>query len=408
MLGLGAPLAVWWYDWQRTADRNFREWSSSTASAAQAGKREGACMSGSGAQTLSGNILTSLHPCMALGGPPGAPAQRLPPPGGESFPQYPSKRWRIDIHATPHEAIWDSCRSPPLSSVRVVLKSNRLAEDRSGLVTAEPIWEQSEPRSRRSDDLLFQMTAHETSLISPTSVLSLFCSLALLILAISFSRRVLPASSTHRTLCLHTWHTFDFLIHTLFEGSFLYHSFFSYQTLAAPSSDYPHPASLPAKPRPSWLGHGNRSYGPKHSDHASALLWREYALADYRWAGADATVVSIELLTVLVAGPLAAYICYLLGVGRPTPAQQTRKWLLMIVLATGEIYGGFMTFAPEWLTGCANLETEGSLHLWVYLVFFNGLWVVLPGWVIWEAWGEVRGAFERVGHEGGREGRKTR
>lgn len=271
-----------------------------------------------------------------------------------------------------------------------------------------PIWEKSEPRSRRSDDLLFQMTAHETSLVSPTSVLSLFCSLALLILAISFSRRVLPASSTHRTLCLHTWHTFDFLIHTLFEGSFLYHSFFSYQTLAAPSSDYPHPASLPAKPGPSWLGHGNRSYGPKHSDHASALLWREYALADYRWAGADATVVSIELLTVLVAGPLAAYICYLLGVGRPTPAQQTRKWLLMIVLATGEIYGGFMTFAPEWLTGCANLETEGSLHLWVYLVFFNGLWVVLPGWVIWEAWGEVRRTFERVGHEGEGEGRKMR
>ena len=70
-------------------------------------------------------------------------------------------------------------------------------------------------------------------------------------------------------------------------------------------------------------------------------------------------------------------------------------WFWGIVLATGELYGGFMTFAPEWLSGCENLDTGSALYLWVYLVFFNGLWVVFPAWVLWVAYGEIRGAFHQ-------------
>lgn len=42
----------------------------------------------------------------------------------------------------------------------------------------------------------------------------------------------------------------------------------------------------------------------------------------------------------------------------------------MIVLATGEIYGGFMTFAPEWLTG--NQVCFPILIL-CYFLFYCGL-----------------------------------
>ncbi|KAL8929492.1 MAG: hypothetical protein Q9208_001161 [Pyrenodesmia sp. 3 TL-2023] len=253
-------------------------------------------------------------------------------------------------------------------------------------------------------------TTSPTSLLSPTTIISLLSSLLILVLAISISRRVLPASSSRRTLLLHTWHAFDFLIHTIFEGSFLYHCFFSYTAYPAATSDYPHPASLPTTSNaPSWLGHKNRLYGAAHSTHPTALLWQEYSLADTRWAGSDPTVVSIELLTVLFAGPLAAYICFLLQKPTPSPSERARTWFLMTMLATGEIYGGFMTFAPEWLTGCGSLDTEEWMHLWVYLIFFNGLWVVLPGWVLLVAWGEVRGVFEMTAavKEGG-ESRKMR
>ena len=55
-----------------------------------------------------------------------------------------------------------------------------------------------------------------------------------------------------------------------------------------------------------------------------------------------------------------------------------------------------MTFAPEWLTGCPNLDTSNFMYMWVYLFFFNMLWVVFPLWVLYEAYGAINGAFARA------------
>jgi len=61
---------------------------------------------------------------------------------------------------------------------------------------------------------------------------------------------------------------------------------------------------------------------------------REYAAADYRWGFSDETVVSLEILTVLGAGPMALYIVYQIVRGDPA----RHYWL--IVLSTAELYGG--------------------------------------------------------------------
>jgi len=45
-----------------------------------------------------------------------------------------------------------------------------------------------------------------------------------------------------------------------------------------------------------------------------------------------------------------------------------------------------MTFVPELLTGSRNLTTDNWLYLWVYLVFFNGLWVVIPVALMYQSW----------------------
>jgi hypothetical protein len=63
---------------------------------------------------------------------------------------------------------------------------------------------------------------------------------------------------------------------------------------------------------------------------------REYAAADSRWGTADPTVVSLELLTVLGAGPLAAFIVY--QIVKRDPARH--YWI--IVLNTAELYGGYV------------------------------------------------------------------
>ncbi|KAL0581172.1 hypothetical protein V5O48_000862 [Marasmius crinis-equi] len=116
-------------------------------------------------------------------------------------------------------------------------------------------------------------------------------------------------------------------------------------------------------------------------------MWKEYVAADFRWGVADPTVVSLELLTVLGAGPICCYILSLLA--RNDPARH--YWL--VVLSTGELYGGWMTFCPEWLTGSPNLDTSNPLYLWVYLVFMNVIWVVIPLWLMVDSYQHIAKAL---------------
>jgi len=51
-----------------------------------------------------------------------------------------------------------------------------------------------------------------------------------------------------------------------------------------------------------------------------------------------------------------------------------------------------MTFCPDWLQGSPNLRTDNFLYLWVYLFFFNFLWVVVPVLLLWQSWVEMRDA----------------
>lgn len=54
---------------------------------------------------------------------------------------------------------------------------------------------------------------------------------------------------------------------------------------------------------------------------------------------------------------------------------------------------GFMTFVPEWLTKSPNLDTGNFMHLWIYLFFFNTLWVWIPLWILYEAHKSISAAF---------------
>ncbi|KAG6853568.1 hypothetical protein C0991_003164 [Blastosporella zonata] len=188
-----------------------------------------------------------------------------------------------------------------------------------------------------------------------TSAYSLGGVVLVAIIANLGARIFLPANSRRVDKYTFIWLAFDALIHFFFEGSFLYLSVFGRQV--------------------------NTSTGP------FAAMWREYAAADFRWGTADATVVSLELLTVLGAGPLCCYILVLLA--RSDPAKH--YWI--VVLSTAEIYGGWMTFCPEWLTGSPNLDTSNPLYLWVYLFFMNVIWVVIPLALMMDSYGHIARAL---------------
>lgn len=53
-----------------------------------------------------------------------------------------------------------------------------------------------------------------------------------------------------------------------------------------------------------------------------------------------------------------------------------------------------MTFCPEWLTGNQWLDGSNFMYLFVYLVFFNMLWVFIPAYALYVSWDAFSAAFQ--------------
>ncbi|XP_005330296.2 emopamil-binding protein-like isoform X1 [Ictidomys tridecemlineatus] len=159
------------------------------------------------------------------------------------------------------------------------------------------------------------------------------------------------------------WLCYDALVHLVLEGSFVYFS------LVGNVAD---------------------------SEGLIASLWKEYGKADARWLYFDPTIVSLEILTAVLDGFLALFLIYAIV------KEKYYRHFLQITLCVCELYGDWMTFSPEWLIGSPNLDTDDWLHFWVYLVFFNGVWVLIPGLFLWQSWVELR----RMHHKGTRLGKK--
>ena len=68
----------------------------------------------------------------------------------------------------------------------------------------------------------------------------------------------------------------------------------------------------------------------------------------------------------------------------------SNRHFVQITLSVCELYGGWMTFCPDWLMGSPNLNTNSWLYFWVYLVFLNGIWVLIPGLLLWQSWVELK------------------
>ncbi|KAL9582019.1 MAG: hypothetical protein Q9203_005666, partial [Teloschistes exilis] len=96
-----------------------------------------------------------------------------------------------------------------------------------------------------------------------------------------------------------------------------------------------------------FLGRKDRSDGNIHSSSLIASIWQEAAKADARYAEIDLTTLSLEIVTVAIAGPLALYVAEKmrrdvqakkLGKRRGSFTVGTRFWA--VVLASGELFGG--------------------------------------------------------------------
>ena len=124
----------------------------------------------------------------------------------------------------------------------------------------------------------------------------------------------------------------------------------------------------------------------KESSSFMAKIWNEYARADSRWNVRDEGIISVEMATVAVG-----VLCLFQIAGVFSGASWRHP--LQIVISVCELYGGWMTFAPEWFSNPPNQhllvsvrgEDRGEL-LWIYLWFMNGLWVLVPIVMLWDSW----------------------
>lgn len=117
----------------------------------------------------------------------------------------------------------------------------------------------------------------------------------------------------------------------------------------------------------------------KDSSSFFALMWKEYGKADTRWLVSDSTIVSLEIATVFICSPLCIALIYAIC------KQTYYRHFLQITLCVMELYGGWMTFVPDILDGSPNLETGNVIFLYVYLIFYNGIWVIVPAILLYQS-----------------------
>ena len=137
----------------------------------------------------------------------------------------------------------------------------------------------------------------------------------------------------------------------------------------------PNPLNPPTTPQGSyvWLTfvHGGAANVP---NHLLSFTWTTYGRADSRWAGYDTTVLSLELITVLAMGPLALACAWAIT------RRAAWRHVAQLIISICELYGGWMTFAPEWLARpvASPSLTSDPWMVFVFLGFMNLLWVSTP------------------------------
>ncbi|XP_006879569.1 PREDICTED: emopamil-binding protein-like [Elephantulus edwardii] len=130
------------------------------------------------------------------------------------------------------------------------------------------------------------------------------------------------------------------------------------------------------------------------SEGVLASLWKEYGKADARWLYFDPNIVAVELITVFLDGSLALLLIYAIV------KEKYYRHFLQVTLCVCELYGGWMTFSPDWLVGSPNLNTKNWLYFWVYLVFFNGVWVLVPTLLLCQSWTGLKKVYHKDFHSG--------
>ncbi|RMJ24130.1 EBP domain protein [Aspergillus sp. HF37] len=104
-------------------------------------------------------------------------------------------------------------------------------------------------------------------------------------------------------------------------------------------------------------------------------LWKEYALSDSRYMTSDTLVLCMEVITVLLWGPLCLSVAYTIF------SQHSLRHPLQIIVCMGHLYGDVLYYATSLVDYYAHGVSYSRLepyYFWVYYFAMNFIWIVVP------------------------------
>jgi hypothetical protein len=116
------------------------------------------------------------------------------------------------------------------------------------------------------------------------------------------------------------------------------------------------------------------------SQHGWWLYWSLYGRADARYLHADPFIRILELVTGTVVAAMNLWSAHQLWRRRRPRSTMT----VVLVASVMEVYGTIMYFGSEMLNHWANVDTHSVLHAWGMFFGLNALWLLFPGWCIYE------------------------
>ncbi|KAH7015974.1 putative EBP domain protein [Macrophomina phaseolina] len=110
-------------------------------------------------------------------------------------------------------------------------------------------------------------------------------------------------------------------------------------------------------------------------------LWKEYAKSDSRYMTADPLVLTLEIITVFVWGPLSFLTAWSIMSDSPF------RFPFQALVATGHLYSCTLYFVMAFIDmtrGVIHSRPE-KLYFWVYFVAMNAPWIVVPAFTLYQA-----------------------
>ncbi|CAO3622936.1 unnamed protein product [Cunninghamella echinulata] len=117
-----------------------------------------------------------------------------------------------------------------------------------------------------------------------------------------------------------------------------------------------------------WIYHCHNVVG---RSNLLAELWKEYSKGDSRYVACDTLLLTLEIITVFIWGPLCFLSAYHWFFNYP----QYR--LYQFIVSIGHLYSCSLYFIMDTFTGFINCDPH-PFYFWVYFVGFNSPWIILP------------------------------